>query len=350
MRVDQTELAGAFKRDLRYIYEEGLPDDLSQGDIPDLAELAAIVAGRTGGASLADIIEAMLFRALNLVQVDHQEGLEALFGLGDPRTIELTKRRDIAAPLLDYRNADSLRRSKKGDPPQLVTDLLLDDVVEQLIILAKKHPAYWWTFFGKECLSLSAAPVDEGQLSISRSLVATRPRLDESNGIVNPGRLGKRWFLYIDIRGLAVLGREPDWSMVSKLHIRLDCTAVSSCHHRVNCHISDGARELTNRSLNLICSKPFTIDYFPGSASLRMELGIDSFALDDELTRIYVPLGTLMRRAVLTAAAEEPLPWERFLPIRREDAVREPNFTIILCLRLAQLVTIPTEMPPRLGM
>src|SRR5580692_1664268 len=110
MRVDQTELAGAFKRDLRYIYEEGLPDDLSQGDIPDLAELAAIVAGRTGGASLADIIEAMLFRALNLVHVDHQEGLEALFGLGDPRTIELTKRRDIAAPLLDYRNADSLRR------------------------------------------------------------------------------------------------------------------------------------------------------------------------------------------------------------------------------------------------
>jgi len=154
---DRSEFQADLRRDVGEIYKGGLDPEIQPTAIPGLAELAEALCtdGPSDSSSeyygnaaenllhrvMANLVPTALFRTGNKEQ---QQGLTELFGIGEERNLGRVERRSRAAPYLGYKTptgGDVLKKATRtiNGTKRLLTDLVLDEVVAQLLLLADFH-------------------------------------------------------------------------------------------------------------------------------------------------------------------------------------------------------------------
>ena len=165
----------ALFEDVRRIFKDGLPLQTSAASMAALAEMAEAVSttkndGKAGYYSA--VIAAALCLAIDRFDDEtRRDGLTAFFGFDADPGETMEQRLAKACPMLaykvnggTYRNGPSLGRVKRkvGTEYRLVTDIIIDDVTQQLVALAAEHGfVYSGRFATVDGDQASTAPVGE---------------------------------------------------------------------------------------------------------------------------------------------------------------------------------------------
>lgn len=293
MATDRDELIAMLTWDLTYLYEEGLDPSLDKSEVPDLVALAeTLLEGGSDNedASWTEIVAALLYRATTEMDEKRREGITTLLGIGDDdahRTLEVTFRRNEAAPQLGYSSGDSLRQTKKHG--RRVTDLLLEELVGYLVDLAEQHPDYRYILRTNRDVQLSALPTRyEDLLRYERRNF----EIDIENLVPFTLRI------YLDTLELYGKTLEWDWALVYMTHLRVALPTTASDRQQVVGHIFVGNTLLATGATSIFGTEPFLVSYAPGSAKLGAEY-ITNFAVDDRIVGVGAHIGPVMMESFL---------------------------------------------------
>jgi hypothetical protein len=294
MSEGHAELRATLRRDLAYLYKEGLKDDLARAKVPALVPLAETLTGKTEDdkGSSADLVLEFLRSAIGEMPTSHQwrkvgEVMAALFGIQKRRMTDLTPRLDEAALVLVYANGESLRRSKRGET--YVTELLIDDLTDHIVELATKHPAYSAVINSERRLSLLADPEHEGR---QWSVNSSRPVIDRA-------QMDESWILWLVVHSSGLLGPMPNWATISKIRLRVALPADTDEVLHISAYLTEGTRYLAIRTLDLESSESFAITYTENSAGLLSPRR--GYKLDDGIIGSGLLVGPLIMRSLLDA-------------------------------------------------
>jgi hypothetical protein len=128
--------------DLQRLYERGLPETIEAEAVPASTELGEWVSnetntGESGYSRLQN--EILLREAIHRIRgnADRKQGLEKLFGISGDEVLGLQARRENAANLLGYKDADTLRRGEVDKRP--LRDVILEELLDQMLALASER-------------------------------------------------------------------------------------------------------------------------------------------------------------------------------------------------------------------
>ncbi len=294
MSKGHAELRATLRRDLAYLYKEGLKDDLARADVPYLLPLTETLTGKTEDdkTSCADLALGFLRGAIGEMPTSDQwrkvgEAMAALFGIQKRRMIQLTPRLDEAALVLGYANGNSLRKTMRDGVH--VTELLIDDLAGHIVELATKHPTYSAVIYSERRLSLFARPEHEGR---QWSVNSSRPVIDRA-------QMDESWILWLVIHSSGLLGPMPNWTTISKIRLRVVLPAATDKVLHISAYLTEGTRYLAIRTLDLESSESFAITYTENSACLLSPKR--GYKLDDDIIGSSVLVGPLIMRSILDA-------------------------------------------------
>jgi hypothetical protein len=159
----ETQLA----TDLRRIYERGLPKKLEAEEVPASTELAETFSGESTAAEEGYYRlqnEILLRAAIQGIRgdADRERGLEKLFGISGDEVLGLQARRENAADLLGYKDAETLRRGEVKKRP--FRDVLLGELLAGMLALAsERNFAYTARYVRARPASGAGVPDESGR-------------------------------------------------------------------------------------------------------------------------------------------------------------------------------------------
>jgi hypothetical protein len=180
-------LKDALASDVRHIYKQGFHPMIEAASIPALAEMAEVLSPfhKDGKADYyRQVVEALLRRAIENLPTEVRAGSADLLGINEPDKQRIGVRQNRAAESLGLKSGDSLRKTKRGG--RKVIDVLLEDVVDQLIVLASDAGfAYTAQFTLLVPPQASALELDSSELRAAQPL--SRALLREIQGLFTDG-------------------------------------------------------------------------------------------------------------------------------------------------------------------
>jgi hypothetical protein len=291
--------------------------------MPALAELAEVVCAKPndgGDDYYAQVVEALLHKSIDRIGDDgpissdeRRTGFRELFGIGEDPGGDLTRRRDDAALSLGFSSGDSLRKADRGG--RYVIDIFLEEIVEQLLVLANEHDFFYSALQSWSTFSPDRPVYDYNSLSWDYGRYGAVDGRPTFNSFINTPTYGDERTFFDGRRGdqpintnydpvrdvtegskIAVLriyvdnmayvdSSNPYKSTAHGTRVRVYLPTASAKVLRARGYIWADNTDMVEDTVDLISNDPFSVAYVPGSAVLqrhKYEYELSDSIVDEE--------------------------------------------------------------------